>query len=335
MKAVERNKMPLEPPPVYWADEIDVVKSAESLSISGQKLLPPSSASKRHDVMSGYMYAISGTQAGDANKAAHLVFANCTSEEALTKFVQRYGPVLAEADSVDVRPPIHEERCLRTEVRAEQRWEVLRREQETVNAALQLVGEIRSDEPDGYAVVRAAKSLVRGTVYWVDAYNRELKEKRLRPWQDSPSWIWTAKHQGRAQQVANAVGPVDSEDSLDRAKSQAHELLCHILNAFPVRLTQSDGIPVELPSEDVSFGVLPVLYFLLRCDYLWNAKVARCALKDCMRWFRVGSHDSPCCSEEHSLRYRQWVYYHEGKGKQMRQRRREQAEGRKHVRRRR
>ena len=87
---------------------------------------------------------------------------------------------------------------------------------------------------------------------------------------------------------------------------------------------QLDGIPFEMPSEDVSFGILPVLYFLLRCDYLWNAKLARCAWKDCTRWFRVGSHDSPCCSEEHSLKHRQWVYYHEGKGKQKRQSRRKQ-----------
>ena len=317
--------MQFEPPPVYWADEIDVVNSAESLSISGRKLLPPSNSSKCLDVMSGYVYAISGAQAGDPNKAAHLDFANCKSEEALTRFVQRYGPVLAEADSVEVRPPIHEDRCSRTEIRAEQRWDVLRREQRTLNAALQLFEEIRSDNPDGDALVRAAKSVVLGTSFWVDVYNRELQAKDPRHWQDSPSWMWTAKHLGRAQQLANAVCPMDKEDLLDRAKSQAHELLCHVLNAFPVWLTRYGGNPVEMPSEDVSFGIFPVLYFLLRCDYLWRAKVARCAWKDCTRWFRVGSHDSRCCSEEHSLKYRQWVYYNHGKGKQTRRRRRKQV----------
>jgi hypothetical protein len=331
MKAVEHNRQ-FETPPVYWADEIEILKSAEGLSIAGQRLLPPSSNSKNRDLMSGYVYAISGAQAGDANKAAHLVFANCTSEEALTKFLLRYGPVLAEADSVEVRPPIHERRFSRTELRAEQLWDVLIREQKTLNSAFQLFQQLRSDNPDGDALLSGAKSLVLGTSFWIDAYNRELEVKDSRRWQESPSWMWTAKDHNRARLLTNAMSPIDDKGSLARAKSQAHALLCHVLNAFPVRLTQYGGIPVEMPSEDVSFGVFPVLYFLLRCDYLWSAKVARCALKDCTRWFRVGSHDSPCCSDEHSLKHRQWLYYHQGKGRQMRQRRRKHQKGSKRAR---
>jgi len=37
------------------------------------------------------------------------------------------------------------------------------------------------------------------------------------------------------------------------------------------------AVSMKAPSEDVSFGVLPVLYFLIRSDYLWNAKLAHCA----------------------------------------------------------
>lgn len=208
MKTVEHIRMRSTIPPVYWADEIEICESAVELSIAGQKLLPPSNNSKNRDLVSGYVYAISGARAGDANEAAHLVFASSTTEETLTKFVQRYGPVLAEADSVRVGAPIYEKIGIKTLFRAKQRWDVLRREQRTLEAALQLFEDIRSDKPDGDALVRAAKSLVWRTSYWVDAYDQELKEKGRRGWQDSPSWMWTAKHQGRAQQLANAMGPL-------------------------------------------------------------------------------------------------------------------------------
>ncbi len=328
MKPVERKRKRVEPPAVYWADEIEVLKSGDGLSVSGQNLLPASKGAKDRDPMSGYVYAISGTQAGDPNKAAHLVFASGTSEEALTRFVEKYGPVLAEADSVDIKPPIHEKRRSRTELTAEQRWEVLSREQRTLTAALQLFEQIRSDKPDREALFDAARALVLGTSFWVDVYNRELAVKSDRHWQDSPSWTWTAKHQQRAQMLMTPLRPLNGKGAVKRAKAQANDLLCHLLNAFPVRMTQYQDMPLEMPSEDVSFGIFPVLYFLLRCDYLWSGKVARCAWRDCTRWFRVGTHDSPCCSEEHSLKYRQWVYYHEGKGKRTRQRRRKQAKSR-------
>ncbi len=331
MTTVERSRTQLKTPPVYWADQIEISNSAEALSICGQKLFPPSRSSKHRDLVSGCAYAISGARVPQANKAAHFAFANCSTEEAFTEFVLRYGPVLAEATSVKAKATRYDQKCFRTELSACQRWDVLQREQRTLAAALQLFEQIRSDRPVHNAVFCAARSIVLGTSYWVDAYNREVETRRPLRSRDSPSWIWSVKHQQRAQLLANAISPLASKDSRSRANSQAHDLLCHVLDAFPVRLTRYCGAPVEMPGEDVSFGVFPAFYFLLRWDYLWDAKVARCAWEGCKRWFRVGSHDSRCCSDEHSLKHRQWVYYHEGRGKQMRQRRREKDKGSRRV----
>jgi hypothetical protein len=89
------------------------------------------------------------------------------------------------------------------------------------------------------------------------------------------------------------------------------------------KLTDYQGLPFEMPSEDVSAGILPVLYQLIRYDYLREAKLAARAWKECRRWFRLSGHESPCCSAEHSLKYRQAQYYRR-KGKATRQLRREQ-----------
>jgi hypothetical protein len=325
MKTVEQTKRrAFTPPPVYWADEIDVLASADGLSVGGQKLFPASASSKDRDPVSVYAHAINGTRAGDQNKAAHLVFTSCTTNEALTAFVKKYGPVVADAESIVIRAPTHEARGARTVLSGTQRWEVLRREQGTFSAALELLGQLRSDKPEPQALFMTARDLVLGTSFWIDLYEKESAKRSNNPWQDRPSWSWSEKQQGQAQRLLTALRPDGARKSEERLIVEASALLCHVLDAFPVRLTQLDGIPLEMPSEDVSFGIFPVLYFLLRCDYLWDAKLARCAWKDCKRWFRVGSHDSQCCSEEHSLKHRQWVYYHEGKGKQKRQSRRKQ-----------
>lgn len=94
--------------------------------------------------------------------------------------------------------------------------------------------------------------------------------------------------------------------------------LCEILNAFPVSITRFRDYTLELPGEDLSFGIRHILYFLLRSDYLKASPVARCAWHECAKWFRVGPQKSPCCCADHALKFRQRVYYHEGKGRKKR-----------------
>jgi predicted RNA-binding Zn-ribbon protein involved in translation (DUF1610 family) len=121
---------------------------------------------------------------------------------------------------------------------------------------------------------------------------------------------------------AIAEGKLREKACPDWSVARGQALLCHILNAFPGKLTDYNGTPFEMPSEDVSAGILPALYQLIRWDYLRETRVARCAWKDCAKWFRVGSHESHCCSPEHSLKNRQAEYYRR-KGKAGRKLRRE------------
>jgi len=109
--------------------------------------------------------------------------------------------------------------------------------------------------------------------------------------------------------------PPVNDKNLRRCVNAGHMVLCEVLNAFPLNLTRFDDTTRELPGEDLLLGIRHVLYFMLRADYWKKSLVAQCAWKDCRIWFRVGPQESPCCCAEHALKFRQWKYYHESKGK--------------------
>jgi predicted RNA-binding Zn-ribbon protein involved in translation (DUF1610 family) len=403
MITVEQKKRPPEAAPlVYWADEITVSEAEGALNLLGAKGIPPSV--KERDLMSGHLDALANAnpKAGEENTSPHIVFVNCggdavddqeglirkdcawqSKEErskaqtalntlirawdsALKKYVTRYGPVLAEPASVQVRavPGGAKPNSRWVEVQAQQRWDVLKREARTLSAVMRVFEQTRSETPSHDVLFRAAGTVVLGTAHWVDAC--KLESAALRPGRERPSWTWTGADQFRAQALASALGPVDTRvrftcpncgevhqietfwpvsqllqckcgcqsdllrassdgklrenDCPDWAIAKGRALLCHILNAFPGKLTDYNGIPFEMPSEDVSAGILPALYQLIRWDYLRDAKIASCAWRDCTKWFRVGRHKSPCCSPEHSLKYRQSEYYRL-KGKELRRKR--------------
>jgi hypothetical protein len=410
MKSVEQQKQLTEAAPlVYWADRIAAEDVEGVLNLSGIKGIPPSMKERGLMDEYFDALANANSKVGNDNTSPHIIFANCMSEtlndcesavciadearqsteeraraqkvrdtllgewqSALRKYVLTFGPVLAEPASVQVRQIAGD---LRTnsrwvEVRAQQRWDVLKREQRTLSAVMRVFEQTRSKTPSHNELFRAARAVVSGTSHWVDACQQE--SAALRPGRERPSWTWAGNDQFRAQALAASMGPVDlrvrftcpacgevhqiqtapesvsqvltckcgrqsdllvaiTEGNLgenacpDWAIAKGRVLLCHILNAFPAKLTDYNGIPFEMPSEDVSAGILPVLYQLLRSDYLRDARIARCAWKDCTKWFRVGGHESPCCSPEHSLKYRQSKYYRV-KGKAARELRKKEKE---------
>ena len=378
MKSVEQQKRPTEMALlVYWADSIEAEEAEGVLNLSGTKRIPPSA--KVRGLMDEYFDALANAnpKAGNENTSPHMAFANCGGDvlnddqapkawgSALRKYVERYGPILAEPASVQVFALAGG-----VKVRAQQRWDVLRREQRTLSAVMRVFEQTRSKIPSHDELFRAARAAVSGSSHWVDACEQETKA--LRPGRERPSWIWTGNDQFRAQALASSIGPVDTrlrftcpdcgevrqintavpvsqlltckcgcESDLLRASSEGklrvndcpdwaiakgRALLCHILNAFPAKLTDYNGTPLEIPSEELSAGILPVLYQLIRWDYLRDARVAGCAWKDCTKWFRVGAHESPCCSTEHSLKYRQAEYYRV-KGKALRESRPKRRKG--------
>ena len=143
MKTVEQKNRPIQgAPSVYWADEIEVREAGVVLNLSGIKRIPASTRTRDRDLMNGYFEALTNAnpKSSGENTSPHIVFANCGGDSALRKYVSSNGPVLAEPASVQVRATRGG-----VKVQAQQRWEVLRREQQTLNAVMRVFEQTRSD----------------------------------------------------------------------------------------------------------------------------------------------------------------------------------------------
>ena len=89
----------------------------------------------------------------------------------------------------------------------------------------------------------------------------------------------------------------------------AHWNLNELLNKHPVRVTFFAGQPAELPAHQPE-GILPVLYFMLRRDYLGTGRrISTCAFEDCRSLFPVTRAGQKYCSSEHSYLQRGREYW--------------------------
>src|SRR4030088_2788979 len=66
----------------------------------------------------------------------------------------------------------------------------------------------------------------------------------------------------------------------------AHSVLCGLINTFRTEVDQVGDTPVEaLPFGSLRFGVRPILYLILRHEYLWRGGAVVCSNDRCGRFF--------------------------------------------------
>jgi hypothetical protein len=316
MKYVERSI-----PSFRWADEIEISNNDGIVRFFGKKLFAGQKPAVKRDLFAEYLRNISSTQAGDEQNAPHYLFANAKSEPELLAFFERFGPVSIEPASLRIMPNKENTAVL---IEASQSWESLRREHQIYLSLLTLYREVHSGQPNCETLHAAAVNLRNGCSFWVEQFKRETKTEQLDlRLSEDPRWIWNEARQidiqGRVEAITSAIlGSPDPIDATGLAVERSHVLLCTFLNAFPPTITRSERSTVEAVSDNLAFGIRHLLYFLIRKDYLAKARISTCAWDACARWFRVGTKGSPCCSPEHGERFRQWKYYHEGKGQKKR-----------------
>ena len=216
------------PPLVYWADSIQVKEGEGLLSLTGEKRIPPSATERSLMNGYLDAIANANPKDGVESISPHIVFANCMpealhdlespvriAEEArqspearaeaqklrdallkawetkLREFVLIHGPVLAEPESVQVCGIVGDPKpnSRWVEVTAQQRWNVLRREQLTLSDVMRVFEQTRSKSPSHDELFRAARGAVSGTAHWVEACETEAAASR--PGRERPSWIWT------------------------------------------------------------------------------------------------------------------------------------------------
>ncbi|HEX9155285.1 MAG TPA: hypothetical protein VF819_06950 [Nitrospira sp.] len=104
-----------------------------------------------------------------------------------------------------------------------------------------------------------------------------------------------------------------------------HQGICALANAFRNEVTHFGNTRCEVPPMDaLLFGVRPVLYYLLRLEYLHTPKtggVHKCVNEFCRRFFQLNREGQPFCSEECSRKQRQRIYW-QTRGANLRRKRR-------------
>jgi hypothetical protein len=90
------------------------------------------------------------------------------------------------------------------------------------------------------------------------------------------------------------------------------ELACSIFNQIPVRLYAGFGSVAEFPETSVT-GVRPLLYYMLRADYLQKRAIRLCANERCGRFFAPKRSHGQFCSEDCTERVKQRRKYYRQK----------------------
>jgi hypothetical protein len=301
-----------------------------------RSLYPEENALRKSDIVAGYAKAIAeGARfKGAANDAPHVKLARADSDEKLQAFIQTYGPFAPAAASVRLRPvKNHSAR----QITAFEELERLRRERNTFVAAIELFDQTRRKKPAFNRIVELAEEVFCGTSNWyIEWQEEESRRDKLGLKVTGPSWVWNGgsvsqmirayfnlaeKVWGRRPGnpevdksgeydylIADCDSPVDGDPK--QIVESSHAIICAILNGFPVHIRRWQGHSIELPHEDLTFGIRPVLYHLLRRDYLSEVHIALCPRADCeQKWFIQSRPGQMFCTEKCERKKRQREYY--------------------------
>ncbi len=237
---------------------------------------------------------------GFLKAAPHIRFANADSDNDLIEFVRSFGPVVA-ATWINLLPhrlveiPDREGRSyIEQPMRAEQNMVELRNEQHIYKAAMKLVLELsRRDEE--YDLVEAAANiseiahLIRS---WPLQWRRERKAR-------GKALLWKVRP-GTIERI-NAMAIRNPRELLP-PQVDVRIVLSELLNVFPAFVFPN---PLEMHAY-LHYGIRPLLYSLLRREFLHPHVTAVCANTMCRKFFEVDrtgqQHCSPICSRQQRQR---------------------------------
>lgn len=333
MMIVEHNSTS-KYPIFVWAKDIQVSVIGEELEISGVIPVLEEKRSAAHDPLGEYRQAISryaGAKRQGRN-SPHIQFANADNFQKQIAFIRHYGPVLVSSAR-------SEERAIRSQspfdfglnetvIVARQDTTELAREQLVYRSALALISELQRGKEADIAMLRKCISLiVRNVSEWPSQWERE---RRLRAnglgyahepqWkfaeenlQHLELWRWQAMRERSGDPLKDAFMPPDPIRN-------GHLVICDLLNSFtPVVYPWGDA-PVEAPHWDIAPGIRPILYYMMRREYLSAGGMGICRNSDCRAIFEIERSGQEFCSEECSRLQRQREYWRI-RGKKLRKRR--------------
>jgi hypothetical protein len=306
-----------------WATEITVARQDDRLLISGQVPFSDLDLGSSQDLFLTYLKNRESSDKRARNESAHLQFANARNDEDLIDFVSQFGPVAASDVTQLSAGQAPEGLGFREIVKAVQDINELNREQSIYRMCLRLLGQLSRGERDSsLAVIReCTASIVPGVSEWLKDWNRECVSRTSKK-QGPPFWRFLPENYESLLhfQVMAASEPC-ALGGYDPFKA-GHEVLCGVLNAFPTRIEYLMDRPVETLSDgSLLYGIRPLLYLILRHEYMTQIGMEVCANSACSRFFVVERLRQKFCDETCSRRFRQRQYWSD-KGSQLRAQRR-------------
>jgi hypothetical protein len=243
-----------------------------------------------------------GTQSPD------IAFANADTDEKLIAFARRFGPVVAKC-VVDTRLiPDKELREPRWPGRliAHQDMQELRNERAIYRAALDLVMQLGEPEFDFTLAQQTMKTIAAGIADWPRQWKREKSQRKV-----VPMWNLSSDSLTRIQALSSAP-----RDPILPSVVGGRIVMCELLNSFRSIIYPN----LSEMHSDIKFGIRPLLYSILRREFIYPRGFAACVNTECRNIFNIERAGQQFCCTQCSLHQRQRVYW-ERRGKKLRKER--------------
>jgi hypothetical protein len=270
----------------------------------------------------------------------HARLAGASGTDELLRFIENFGPVVAyDFDKPETTSEVNFVGF--TGIGAKQRWDELKREQKLFRSLLQLIQAVKTGDTQALAKSTPLfNDIVDGTYAWIEQHDRESLERESN---ELPpiSWNWSGREQDILENYFHsALGALNTDPKCDRLTTLLvfgdpieliNGAICQVINAFPTSvqyLTPKKGVgktkelprAVEMPRSDLTFGIRPVLYFMIRTDYLQGWELRLCGRIGCGTWFRPTEKRPHHCSSKCAQLERQTKYWHSKGSSQRRSR---------------
>src|SRR5665213_2107742 len=235
-------------------------------------------------------------------------FANADTDQKLIAFVRRFGPVVAKCviDTSFVPDKELGEPRFPCRLIAHQDMQELRDEQAIYRAALTLIMQLSQPNYDYVSAQLFMKTIAANIKDWPRQWERE----ESLGW-GAPNWKLSAESLQRIEDLSSAPPDPILPDELS-----GRVVICELLNSFPSIIFPN---PFQMHSS-IKFGIRPLLYSILRRQFIYPRGSAICTNTVCRNFFNIERAGQQFCSSECSLHHRQRVYWQE-RGKKLRKKR--------------
>lgn len=299
-------------PLLTWGTKIDIAFDGNKLQIRGVVPILEDEQNSALDCL--YVYRQAYRRFGEkrhGKNSPHIDFANADDDRKLIKFVKRFGPICVTSLRMEEPTSQDDQRGGAQALIAEQDLPELRREQQIYRAAVQLVSELQRGRE---VMPEAIRVLISTIVDEADLWpNQWWRERKIRIAEASlgaePHWHFSENNRQNLlkyrywadRDISTPFGP-------DPIRA-GHLVVCELINAFPPLVYSWGNTPVEAPQPDLRFGVRPLLYYMVRREYLQGGGIGICGNNTCRQLFEIERSGQVFCGDDCSRHQRQREYW--------------------------